>query len=136
MVQYRLPTTGEIVPLLRIAPSKTDAERLLVISPDLADVLSTIIRRVRDHTGAVPLVPAYDRRECVWQPPTPWLFQRRFGAERRRICDGAVRNILNTALAHTGLIDPADGRPTGTLAQSRSSRRSNSFFVFSLTIIT
>ena len=28
LVQYRLPTTGEIVPLLQIAPSKTDAERL------------------------------------------------------------------------------------------------------------
>lgn len=111
LVQYRLPTTGEIVPLLQIAPSKTDTERLLVISPDLADVLSTIIRRVRDHTGAVPLVPAYDRRECVWHPPTPWLFQRRFGAEPRRICDSAVRNLLNTALSHTGLTDPTNGGP-------------------------
>jgi hypothetical protein len=35
-VQYRLPTTGELVPLLQIMPSKTDAERLLVISPELA----------------------------------------------------------------------------------------------------
>jgi len=31
LVQYRLPTTGEIVPLLQIAPSKSDAERLLPI---------------------------------------------------------------------------------------------------------
>lgn len=31
LVQYRLPTTGEIVPLLQITPSKTDAERLLPI---------------------------------------------------------------------------------------------------------
>ncbi len=31
LVQYRLPDTGEIVPLLQIAPSKTDAERLLPI---------------------------------------------------------------------------------------------------------
>jgi hypothetical protein len=28
-VQYRLPTTDEIVPLLQIVPSKTDEERLL-----------------------------------------------------------------------------------------------------------
>ena len=28
LVQYRLPATGELVPLLQIAPSKTDAERL------------------------------------------------------------------------------------------------------------
>jgi hypothetical protein len=31
LVQYRLPSTGELVPLLSVAPSKTDAERLLVI---------------------------------------------------------------------------------------------------------
>ena len=30
-VQYRLPGTGELVPLLQIVPSKTDAERLLLI---------------------------------------------------------------------------------------------------------
>ena len=47
LVQYRLPDTAELVPLLQIAPSKTDAERLLVVSPELADILSTIIVRVR-----------------------------------------------------------------------------------------
>jgi hypothetical protein len=30
-VAYTLPTTGEVVPMLQIAPSKTDAERLLLI---------------------------------------------------------------------------------------------------------
>jgi hypothetical protein len=29
LVQYRLPITGELIPLLQIAPSKTDTERLL-----------------------------------------------------------------------------------------------------------
>src|SRR6266540_3914839 len=48
LVQYRLPTTGELVPLLQIAPSKTDVERLLLVSPELADVLSAIICRTRD----------------------------------------------------------------------------------------
>ncbi len=42
LVQYRLPFTGELVPLLQIAPSKTDAERLLVVSPELVDVLAAI----------------------------------------------------------------------------------------------
>ena len=51
LVQYRLPSTGELVPLLQIAPSKTDAERLLVVSPELADVLSTIIHRIRGSNG-------------------------------------------------------------------------------------
>ena len=35
--------TGELISLLPIAPSMTDAERLLVITPELADVLSAII---------------------------------------------------------------------------------------------
>ena len=35
LVQYRLPSTGELVPLLQIAPSKTDAERLLTPTVEL-----------------------------------------------------------------------------------------------------
>src|SRR5665647_2911360 len=35
LIQYNLPSTGEIVPLLQIAPSKTDSERLLVISSSM-----------------------------------------------------------------------------------------------------
>ncbi|HUH69549.1 MAG TPA: site-specific integrase, partial [Mycobacterium sp.] len=31
LIQYRLPTTGELIPLLQIVSSKTDAERLLSI---------------------------------------------------------------------------------------------------------
>ncbi|MEZ0095256.1 tyrosine-type recombinase/integrase [Streptacidiphilus sp. EB129] len=111
LIQYRLPTTGELVPLLQIVPSKTDEERLLVVSPELADVLSTVIRRVRQPSGAVPLVPAYDRYECLWQAPSPVLFQRRFKSESRAISDSSLRTMLNTALAHTGLVDPADGQP-------------------------
>lgn len=111
LVQYRLPTTGELVPLLQIAPSKTDAERLLVVSPELADVLSAIIRRIRDKSGAVPLVPAYDVHECVWSPSAPLLFQRRFGIENRAITAEGVRRLLTAALAHSGLVDPVDGRP-------------------------
>src|ERR1035437_3821875 len=52
LIQYRLPTSGEIVPLLQIVPSKTDEERLLVVSPELADVLSAIIQRIRQPGGA------------------------------------------------------------------------------------
>jgi integrase len=110
-VQYRLPTTDEIVPLLQIVPSKTDEERLLLVSPELADVLSTIIHRVRDHTGKIPLITSYDWQECVWLPPSPLLFQRRFGAERRRISPDVVRDILAAALVRTGLTDPSTGEP-------------------------
>jgi integrase len=108
-VQYRLPGTGELVPLLQIVPSKTDAERLLVISPELADVLSAIISRIRGTSRAVPLVAAYDDHERVWLPPAPVLFQRRIGAENRAIPPHTIRKILTAALASTGLTDPAGG---------------------------
>ena len=102
LVQYRLPNTGELVPLLQIAPSKTDAERLLVVSPDLADVLAAIISRVRDRTGAMPVVSAYDTREHAWSAPTPFLFQRRIGGENHAIPPGSVGTLLNRALAECG----------------------------------
>jgi hypothetical protein len=111
LIQYRLPTTGELIPLLQIVPSKTDEERLLVVSPELADALSTIIRRIREPSGAVPLVPAYDRLECTWQPPAPVLFQRRFTSENRAISDGILRTMIDEALDHTGLVDSATGLP-------------------------
>jgi hypothetical protein len=110
LVQYRLPGTGELVPLLHIVPSKTDTERLLVISPELADVLSAIICRVRDDHGAVPLVAAYDYHERVFNPPLPILFQRRVGTENRAISAPAIRTLLDAALATTGVTEP-DGQP-------------------------
>ena len=110
LIRYRLPTTGELVPLLQIAPSKTDTERLLIVSPELADVLSAIISRVRGDHGAVPLVRAYDRHECTWLGPSPFLFQRRWTAQSRRISSGAIRNMLIAALAGTSLTD-AGGQP-------------------------
>ena len=110
LIHYTLPATGELVPLLQIAPSKTDTERLLVISPELADVLSAIISRVRDHNGAVPLVAAYDYHERIWNPPMPLLFQRRFGGEDRPIAGPAVRELITAALAGTGLTDTS-GQP-------------------------
>ncbi len=109
-VQYRLPGTGELVPLLQIVPSKTDAERLLVISPELADVLSAVITRIRGTSHAVPLVAAYDDHERLWLPPAPVLFQRRIGAENRAIPAATIRKILTSALARTGLTGPS-GNP-------------------------
>lgn len=109
LIQYRLPSTGELVPLLQIAPSKTDTERLLVVSPELADVLSTVIRRARGPDGAIPLVCARDSHERVWLPPAPLLFQRRTRAEHRSLGGSFVADLLDEALAHTGLTDPATG---------------------------
>ncbi len=105
LVQYRLPTTGELVPLLQIAPSKTDTERLVVVSPELADVLSAIISRIRDESGAVPLIRARDSHERIWLPAAPLLFQWRRGAEHRGISGGTVAGLLDEALSHTALVD-------------------------------
>jgi Phage integrase family len=110
LVQYRLPTSGELVPLLQIAPSKTDTERLLIVSPELAEVLSAIITRLQQPSGKIPLVPAYDSHEHTWLPPAPTLFQRQVGTETRRICHSTVRNMLHIALTRSGLRD-ADGNP-------------------------
>jgi hypothetical protein len=100
LVQYRLPSTGELIPLLQIAPSKTDAERLLVISPELADVLSAVITRIRGPVGAVgavPLVASYDDNEKAWNQPMPLLFQRRVRSEDRPITAQAICELLKKA---------------------------------------
>jgi hypothetical protein len=103
LVQYRLPTKGEVVPLLQIAPSKTDQERVLLASPELADVLSTIITRVRDpRTGAVPQIAAYDYNERVWNPPLPLLFQHDRSGESSAMNAEFLRKCLNDVLDATG----------------------------------
>jgi integrase len=110
ITEYRLPSTGELVPLLQIAPSKTDTERLLLVGPELADVLSTIVCRLRTTSAAVPLVASYDVREKVWNPPMPLLFQRSIGGETRAFTPTAIRKLLINALGATGLTD-ANGDP-------------------------
>jgi len=112
LIQYRLPSSSELVPLLQIAPSKTDAERLIVVNPELADVLSAVICRVREPAGgAIPLVRARDSHELVWQPPAPLLFQRRTRAEHRSLGGTFIASLLDEALDHTGLTDPGTGKP-------------------------
>lgn len=51
LVSHRLSTTGELVPLLQIVPSKTNEERLLLVTPDLARVLAEIVSRLRNRHG-------------------------------------------------------------------------------------
>lgn len=110
ITQYRLPTTGELIPLLQIAPSKTDEERLLVVSPDLADMLSTIVSRIRGADGGVPLVPLYDRNERIWVAPAPLLFQWKSGGHHRAVSAGLIRNALTELIDAAGVKDAA-GEP-------------------------
>ena len=107
LIQYRLPATGELIPLLQITPSKTDAERLLVISPELADALSTIVARIRGDQSDVPLVVSYDKNERVYNPPMPLLFQWRRRLENRPVSERALRKYLDHALTAIGVKDAA-----------------------------
>ncbi|MCG7526036.1 tyrosine-type recombinase/integrase [Streptomyces sp. OfavH-34-F] len=107
-VAYQLPTTGEIVPMLQVAPSKLDQERLLLVSPELGEVLTAIIHRVRRGQQAMPLVSAYDSLERLWSAPMPFLFQRRCGPEDRAIPRNYIYTCLNDALAASGLTGPGN----------------------------
>jgi integrase len=109
LIQYRLPATRELVPLLQITPSKTDSERLLVISPELADVLSTIIARIRGEQPEVPLVVSYDKNERVYNPPMPLLFQWPCRLTNRPVSETSLRQYLDHAMTAIGIID-AGGR--------------------------
>jgi hypothetical protein len=109
-VSYRLPDTGEVVPLLQIVPSRSNEERLLLVSPDSASVLATIITRVRaTNDGTVPLVSRYDWHERTAGPPLPHLFQRRSKTDWRNdvLTPTTVNALLNNALGRTGLTDGA-----------------------------
>jgi integrase len=110
LIQYRLPDTNELIPLLQITPSKTDAERLLVISPELADVLSTIVARIRSGQPHVSLVVSYDKNERVYNPPMPLLFQWRRRLENRAVTETSLRSYLDHALTALGIKD-ASGHP-------------------------
>jgi integrase len=111
LVSYRLPETGEVVPLLQIVPSKSNEERLLLVSPELASVLATIIKRLRDANGGkIPLVARYDSHERVTGPLLPHLFQRRPYWQPQVMGEAAVKHRLDRTLEATGLRDQA-GQP-------------------------
>lgn len=93
LVSCRLPGSGEVVPLLQIVPSKSNEERLLV-DPEPASVLATVITRLRaGNDGAVPLVARYDHHERTTGPLLPHLFQRSHGARREVISPGTVYKL-------------------------------------------
>lgn len=109
-VAYTLPGTGEVVPLLQIVPSKTDRERLLVVSPELAEVLTAVIARGRGDHEHLPLVSRYDGTERLHSPPLPFLFQRPWGLSSHCFTHHYVRVLLDRLVAAAGLT-ATDGTP-------------------------
>jgi site-specific recombinase XerD len=111
LVSYRLADTGETVPLLQIVPSKSNEERLLLISPELASVLATVITRLRTRNdGTIPLVARYDPMERTTGPALPHLFQRRMRWKHDVLTPKMVRDLINDTVARAGLTD-ASGQP-------------------------
>lgn len=111
LTQYRLPDSGELVPLLQIAPSKDDEERVLLVSPELAGVLFAVISRVRGKSsGAIPLLRRYDYNERTTSEPLPFLFQRKVNGEDRPINRAWVLRQLSLTAAEAGIVDDA-GEP-------------------------
>lgn len=106
---------GDIVPLLQVAPSKTDEERILPMSPALTTVISNIISRHRLEHGSIPLLRRLDRSEREFSAPMPFLFQHHFRSGAGHVfSDSTIRKYLAQAAAKAGLRD-ADGtllRPT------------------------
>ncbi|MFF3752792.1 tyrosine-type recombinase/integrase [Streptomyces sp. NPDC002018] len=111
LVSYRLPEAGEVVPLLQSVPSKSNEERLLLVSPQLASVLATIVKHLRDANGGkIPLVARYDSHERVTGPLLPHLFQRRRYWQPQVMSEAAVKHRLDRTLEVTDLRDQA-GQP-------------------------
>lgn len=109
-IRRYLAPTGEMTPILQIAPSKSDRERVLPADPELVSVLAAIVRRVKGTNETLPLVTRYDPLERTWGPPLPHLFQARFGGPPRVLHYGRVRKLLGEVAEHANLRD-VDGAP-------------------------
>jgi site-specific recombinase XerD len=112
LVSYKLPDTGETVPMLQIVPSKSNEERLLLVGPELASVLATVITRLRhDNDGTVPLTTRYDSTEHVVGPPLPHLFQHKPNGWKWEVpTNTTIYKLLDQTLARANL-STADGEP-------------------------
>jgi len=107
---YTIPQTGEVIPLLHIAPSKSDEERLLVAGPELAHAAAQVVARVRSTNGQVPLVQRYDTHERTFSEPLPFLFQgRQKGGRPGVISPGGIRKLIQGVVSSAGI--RVAGRP-------------------------
>lgn len=107
--QYQAPT-GEMIPLLQVSPSKTDTERVIPADPELVAVLASIIRRVKNDSGRVPVLSRYDPAERTSGPPLPHLFQATLRRHHHVLTPGWVRNMLKGLAEEAGIAD-IDGTP-------------------------
>jgi hypothetical protein len=103
---YAAPTTGTLVPLLHIVPSKTDAERLIPMTPELVTVLVAVQRRAKGGGDRVPLAVRYDPHEKIHGEPFPHLFARRVGTRQEVLSAALVRRLLNDVASRRSTPSP------------------------------
>jgi site-specific recombinase XerD len=120
--QYTSESTGTLVPLLHIAPSKNDIERLVPMKPGTGHgpAASAAPHQGRPGAGATvgPLRPARESPRRTF----PHRFARRIGTRQAVIAPSVVRRLLNDVAASAGLQDageaitftPHDFRPLFT----------------------
>jgi site-specific recombinase XerD len=108
---YRQPSS-EVIPLLQIAPSKTDSERVIPASPTMAAALARIVTRIADTDGRIPLTSRHDEHERTWSDPLPHLFTHRLAGRPRAFTSGTLREYLTRALIRAGLPAQAGQRLT------------------------
>ena len=104
--QYRKPD-GTVIPLLQIAPSKTDQERIFPCSPELTTTLARLVDFV-SIDGRVPLCCRIDTQERQVSAPLPHLVQIRESGRSRVINQSTVRKWLSE-LANSMTLNGADG---------------------------
>lgn len=89
--------------MLQVAPSKTDAERVIPANPELTSALAQIIKRVTSAEGTIALVSRRDEHERSWSDPMPFLFQYRLAGRPRTFNSGTLREYLDRAIERSGI---------------------------------
>lgn len=108
---YTPASTNTLVPLLHIVPSKTDAERLIPMSPELVTVLLAVQRRAKNGAAHVPLSVRYDPHEKTHASPCH-LFARRRGTRHEVISLFAAATCSTPP--PTGPASPITANPSGS----------------------
>lgn len=102
---YTASTTGTLVPLLHIVPSKTDCERLIPMTPEMVQVLLAVLRRAKARNDHVPLSVRYDVNEKVHGELLPHLFSRRVGTRQEVLSMFYVHCLLGHLSVVAGSTD-------------------------------
>lgn len=101
---------GTTIPLLHIAASKTDTERLIPCGPELATVLAHVIRRAKNGQPRVPVLQRWDPHEHLLAAPLPLLLQRHSPSGPTPITPSYIYGLLKKAIDNASLTG-VDGEP-------------------------